>query len=343
MGTARIYSAAVAPDSKLIGTARSLAGRSLRRARDAFGAGRITECTERIVELNAQVSGLTEHITLLNAEVDRLNTEVGPLRDERDAANARIAELSDLAAIDSVTRWIRHATLYARPLISVVVPTYDRPPLLERAIVSVLSQRYEHWELIVVGDGDPGGARAVVEASADSRIRYAEIPRSGVAAARNVALELAAGELITYLDDDNIMDSEWLYAVAWAFEQRPDVQVLYGAFVIDDVLRLNGSGPGALPRSFLHRFDREALNRANLADMGAIAHRAGLDGAWFDESLREMGDWDLLLRLTAEAKPLVLPAISHYYTTDAPHRLTHGPTHDRDRATVLARAVTPPS
>ena len=86
-------------------------------------------------------------------------------------------------------------------------------------------------------------------------------------------------------------------------------------------------------------FDRAALSEGNLADMGAIAHRAGLEGAWFDEALREMGDWDLLLRLTANTEPLVLPVVSHYYTTDAPHRLTHGPTHERDRATVLARAA----
>ena len=57
---------------------------------------------------------------------------------------------------------------------------------------------------------------------------------------------------------------------------------------------------GAMPQTFLHEWSREALRRDNLADMGAIAHRAGLPGAWFDEALREMGDWDLLLRLTAE-------------------------------------------
>jgi hypothetical protein len=74
--------------------------------------------------------------------------------------------------------------------------------------------------------------------------------------------------------------------------------------------------------------------------MGAFAHRAGLPGAWFDEGLREMGDWDLLLRLTAEADPVVLPAVACYYTSDAPARLTGGPTNTADRATVLARATT---
>ena len=50
-----------------------------------------------------------------------------------------------------------------------------------------------------------------------------------------------------------------------------------------------------------------------------------------------MGDWDLLLRLTKAAPPLVLPAIACFYTTDAPNRLSHGPTHDADSAYVRAK------
>jgi hypothetical protein len=55
-----------------------------------------------------------------------------------------------------------------------------------------------------------------------------------------------------------------------------------------------------------------------------------------------MGDWDLLLRLTADRDPLVLPAISCYYTTGAPSRLTGGPTGDADLATVIGRAASAP-
>jgi hypothetical protein len=71
--------------------------------------------------------------------------------------------------------------------------------------------------------------------------------------------------------------------------------------------------------------------------MGCIAHRAGLPEARFDESLREMGDWDLFLRLTRRAPPLALPAIACFYTTDAPNRLSHGPTFAADVAAVRAK------
>lgn len=260
--------------------------------------------------------------------------------EERETRQTRVVEdMKNLIGIEAVSRWIRHVTLRSNPLVSVVLPTRKRPKELERAIQSVIAQRYENWELLVVDDGGSVDSRSVVEAAGDARISWSEIPTSGVAAARNTALRQAKGELIAYIDDDNMMDSGWLFAVVWAFEQRPEVDVLYGAFVIDDMLRVTGEQSGAMPWAFLHPWDREVLRDHNLADMSAIAHRAGAPGAWFDEQLRELNDWDLLVRLTADKDPLVLPAVSCYYTTDASDRLTNGPTHDRDRATVSARAA----
>jgi glycosyltransferase involved in cell wall biosynthesis len=165
------------------------------------------------------------------------------------------------------------------------------------------------------------------------------IDNQGACAARNTALATASGEIVAYLDDDNLMDPDWLYSVVWAFDQHPEIDVVYGAFVVDDVLRVDGDASGELPRTFLHPWNREALRHRNLADIGAIAHRNGLPEARFDEELREMGDWDLLLRLTAERDPLVLPAIACYYTTDAPNRLSGGPTHGADYTRVSSRAA----
>jgi hypothetical protein len=88
---------------------------------------------------------------------------------------------------------------------------------------------------------------------------------------------------------------------------------------------------------FLHAWNRERLRQYNLADTGAIAHRSGLAEARFDEQLTQAGDWDLLLRLTAESDPLVLPAIACYYTTDAPDRLTAGPSRQAHVLQVLQR------
>jgi hypothetical protein len=157
---------------------------------------------------------------------------------------------------------------------------------------------------------------------------------AGTCAARNLALASAKGELIAYLDDDNIMHPHWLKTVAWAFAQHPEADVLYGAFIVDDPARINPLDRGQLPQMFFYPYDPKAVAADNIADMGCIAHRAGLPEARFDQQLREMGDWDIFLWLTQDKPPLAVPAIAGFYTTDAPNRMSYGPTHDRDMATV---------
>ena len=89
-------------------------------------------------------------------------------------------------------------------LVSVVIPTHNRPVLLRRAIRSVLSQSYHDLELIVVDDGADGTARAVCEEFRDSRIRYQGNQRAkGACGARNTGLCFAKGDYYTGLDDDD--------------------------------------------------------------------------------------------------------------------------------------------
>ncbi len=252
-----------------------------------------------------------------------------------DSRESRIVMLEQLEAIRSLSAWLSNVPVRHDTLITIVLPTADRPHLLSRAVASVLAQRHPAWELLIVDDG-------MVESRfrpADNRIRVLRTNGEGVCAARNAALAVARGSLIAYLDDDNVMDPGWLHAVAWAFAERPAADVLYGAFTVDDPLRIKGPGSGALPTTYLHPWSREQLRRSNLADIGAVAHRRGLSQATFDVTLREMGDWDLLLRLTEVKDPLVLPAVACYYTTDAPFRLTGGPTHLMDQREVLGRAA----
>jgi len=229
-------------------------------------------------------------------------------------------------------KWIRHATIATTPLISVVLPTRDRRDRLERAIASVVRQTYSNWQLVVVDDGSVDTTSDFLARLDDTRIRCVRAGGLGICAARNVALGLTAGDIIAYLDDDNTFHEEWLKSVAWGFTQRPETFVLYGAFIVDNPSR--NRKKDWLPKLYFRDYDHQGLARNNIADMGCIAHRAGLAEAHFDESLREMGDWDLFLRLTKDAPPLPLPAIACYYTTDAPNRSSFGPTHATDKARV---------
>jgi glycosyltransferase involved in cell wall biosynthesis len=238
-----------------------------------------------------------------------------------------------------VMDWIAHACLRTNPLVSVVLPTRNRQALLPRAIASVQAQTYPNWELLIVDDAstdDTPGLLASLDAKA---VRHYRAHGAGVCAARNVALAQVRGELIAYLDDDNMMHPEWLKSIVWGFEQRPEANVLYGAFVVDDRARFNRKGLGNLPHLYFEHYDRPSVLVNNIADIGCIAHRALLAEARFDELLSGMGDWDLFLRLTRNAPPIALPAIACYYTTDAPNRLSGDPTWDAEYAKVRAKSL----
>lgn len=325
----------------VVGGARRRLGRAVH---DAGGATRSdiralqAEVQQLRDQLNSHAAAI-EQTRDLEARHGALGARVDSLAGAQREVDARLTWVETMATIDSFSRFIRHARLRAEPLITVALPTYNRPDCLRRAIDSVLAQRYSRWELVVVDDGASADSKSVAEEASDSRVRWMRISHAGAAAARNAALAIASGEIIAYLDDDNVMDPDWLSSVAWGFEQHPEAEVLYGAFVIDDALRVNSESSGQLPRTFLHPWNREILRKGNFTDIGAIAHRAGLAEAHFDESLIQMADWDLLLRLTEERDPLVLPAIACYYLTDAPDRLTLGPTQAADFAAVSARAA----
>jgi glycosyltransferase involved in cell wall biosynthesis len=96
------------------------------------------------------------------------------------------------------------------PLVSVYIPTYKRPELLKRAVASVVNQSYYNIEIIVSCDGDCKDTRQVVEdfLKKHSNIRFiTSASRQGSCATRNAAINLASGEFITGLDDDDFFSA----------------------------------------------------------------------------------------------------------------------------------------
>lgn len=99
----------------------------------------------------------------------------------------------------------RHGS--AAPIVTVVLPTYNRAPLIVRAIRSVLAQTYEDFELLVVDDGSTDGTMDEVARVRDPRVRRLRLPANrGAAAARNVGLRAARGRFLAFQDSDD----EWL-------------------------------------------------------------------------------------------------------------------------------------
>jgi hypothetical protein len=267
------------------------------------------------------------HIT--RRAVERVDPVVRGLADrapevDRDLTDheRRIIYLERLASVRSTMAWVEQSEVPESLLVSVITPTRNRSSLLPRAIASVLAQSYARWEHVVIDDGSTDPTPEVLSKYDDDRVKVRRTTGVGECAARNRGLDAATGDVIVYLDDDNVLHPDWCKAVVWAFSQRPAVEVLYGARIIDDVQRATGREPGALPSVQFEPFDHEGLTRHNFADMGVMAHRSGLAEARFDESLRRYGDWDLFWRLTRHRPPLELPVLACYYSTEADNRMT---------------------
>ena len=144
--------------------------------------------------------------------------------------------------------------------------------------------------------------------------------QSGSSRARNYALDIAKGDVIAYLDDDNRFDPDWLRAVAWAFTEYPETQVAYGARVVDDDIRHKGLPGRSMPIVQFLAWDADAMMESNRVDQNVIAHRPS--PARLDEVADQFTDWDLMLQLTDDCEPLELPAVAVHYYSDAPDRVT---------------------
>lgn len=91
--------------------------------------------------------------------------------------------------------------------VSIITPAYNCEKFISKTIESVLSQTYPHWEMIVVNDcsSDTTGQIAQKYASYDKRIKYIKLEyNSGAAVARNVAMSMAKGQYIAFLDSDDL-------------------------------------------------------------------------------------------------------------------------------------------
>ncbi len=191
-----------------------------------------------------------------------------------------------------------------KPLISVVVPTYETPEaLLREAIESVRTQLYPQWELCIVDDGShaPHVARVLNEfAARDPRVkvRFSEA-NGGVSKASNTGLAMASGEFVLLLDHDDVLEEQALFRFAESIvEDDPDVA--YG----DEILVVP---PGKITRfGFRPAFSLEYL-RAHPYIVHPVAFRTSVlrRMGGFDEALRISQDYDLILRAVDASRRVV--------------------------------------
>ena len=223
-------------------------------------------------------------------------------------------------------------------LVSVIMPAFNRAGVIAASIQSVLGQSYPHFELIIVDDGSTDDTASVVAGFDDPRIVFLRSPENlGVSAARNRALKAARGEIMAYLDSDNLWDADYLAIMTACMVERPGYQSAYAGQIIYQTVHGTAGSPDREEQKSIRLcpFNRSRLEERNFIDLNIFMHRRNLYGlhGGFDEKLRRLVDWELILRYTKDWPPLMVPALlGRYHAGRADNQITQTEDFNSNRA-----------
>lgn len=193
------------------------------------------------------------------------------------------------------------------PLVSVVVPTYNRPGRLKRAVVSVLAQTYDNVEVIVVDDHSAPPVEEVLADLSDSRVRVLRNCRNrGAPASRNRGIQAARGGYICLLDDDDIFLHQKIEKELQLLKEC-DVSIVYSLFTVVDYCDNSCEVRGAVGADDIveELFERNVIRPA-----AVMVRRRCFDVVgFFDERFPSCQDWEMWMRLFSEFRVAHLPEV----------------------------------
>lgn len=182
--------------------------------------------------------------------------------------------------------------------ISIITPSYNQAAYIEQTIRSVLDQGIEGLEYIIIDGGSTDGTLDILRRNGE-RIKWVSEPDEGLADAVNKGIRMATGEIIGWLNSDDIYLPGALHEVANYFEDHPECRWLYGRCSI-----INSSGEERwnwithYKNARLKRFSLERLLRENFISQPAVFFRKELfeKAGGLGLSLKYAMDYDLWLR-----------------------------------------------
>lgn len=205
------------------------------------------------------------------------------------------------------------------PLVSVIMPVYNRVDTVLLSINSVLNQLYHNIELIIVDDGSTDGTKDLLFDLQDNRINlFFHKYNKGSSSARNTALKNAKGDIIMYLDSDNLWDERYVKTMVGAFIKLPNANALYSG----QLLYNNSIHPFSIR---FGSFNKSLLKNKNYIDINCFSHKKDvlkrING--FDEDLNRLIDWDFILRIMYNFKIYSVPVLLSNYYLNAKNRITN--------------------
>ena len=189
------------------------------------------------------------------------------------------------------------------PLVTVLMPAWNRERFVREAVDSVLAQTFADFELLVIDDGSTDATAAIVAAVVDPRVRCLREPHRGIGAAMNAGLRAARGRYVARLDSDDVWLPELLATQVAILEARPEAGVAYArAQGMEADGALTAHVWGMAPR-WPDDHLRSMLWGDFTCNITTVARRELLERiGGFDETLIAGEDWDLWLRIAKHAR-----------------------------------------
>ena len=190
-----------------------------------------------------------------------------------------------------------------QPLVSIIIPAYNREQHISEALESILAQTYTNWEVWAVDDGSTDGTVATLEdwGKKDSRIKYLKRDRlpKGAPTCRNIGLSLAKGQLVIFLDSDDLLAPYCLEQRVKAMDMEPDKDFMVFPMMIFK------TKPGDLTLLWSDYKGEDAFAefiamRTPWQTTGPIWRRKALEqwgGGWWDETVLTWQDWEFHIRM----------------------------------------------
>jgi glycosyltransferase involved in cell wall biosynthesis len=186
------------------------------------------------------------------------------------------------------------------PTVSVIIPAYNQARFLGYTVESVLAQTFTDYEIIVVDDGSTDATLAVLSAYTPY-LQVLSQKNAGLSAARNAGLAIARGDMIAFLDADDLWYPEMLALTVAYLQTHPECDLVVGGWdYIDEVGNpLSGEVTLAPLEARIEKdFFKTLILRNQFIIHAILLRRKSLDACGnFDTTLHALEDWDLWLRL----------------------------------------------
>ena len=196
------------------------------------------------------------------------------------------------------------------PLVSIIIPTYNRAHLIGETLDSVLAQTYTNWECIIIDDGSTDDTETVIVnyIKKDSRFQFYKRPankRKGANSCRNYGFDIAEGDIIQWLDSDDLLAEFALELYIIEFNKSPNIDVVVAKLqMVDMVSDLIIKENSIISENLIEDY---FVGKVTYYISGPFWRSKFLkeQNYLFDESIGNLDDWDFNLRMLYQNPEIV--------------------------------------